>query len=396
MAMNIAIQAADLDAERIDGTRVYLSQLLRRFGDLGLEHRFHLYHRDRFNPELAPPELSNYEIHAGSAPFYWTQTRFAWEMWKSHPDRLWMPVQALPFFLPKGIKTTVTIHDLAFKYFPDHFSKKDQRRLNWFADFAVRKADKLIAVSESTKRDILKWYPDTPASKIRVIYHGFEVRQSTNNSQQLTSNSAGSGLHPEPCVRHKTRSKVQPCSCTKKYSLESGGYLLYVGAIQPRKNIMVLLEAFDLARKRHEDMKLVLVGERAWLWRETMDAIDHHPFKDDIVLTGKVSFADLGALYGGAKMFVFPSLYEGFGIPVLEAMAAGVPVVCSNNSSLPEVGGDAALYFDALNVSELASRIESLWTESALREAMIRKGHERIKQFSWDKCAQETLEYITS
>lgn len=368
--MNIAVQVADLDANRIDGTRVYLSQVLKRCGSINPLNQWHLFHRSQFNPELAPPILPNYNVSIVSALFYWTQTRFAWEMWKLRPDRLWMPVQALPFFLPKGIQTTVTIHDLAFKYFPDHFPKKDQRRLHLFADFAVKKADKLIAVSESTKRDILKWYPEIDASKIKVIYHGFDDGLFRN-------------------------AKVDEC-VLQDYHIEPKKYLLYVGAIQPRKNIMVLLAAFAQARKDNPGMKLVLAGERAWLWKETLDAIDNHLFKDDIIVTGKVSFPVLATLYTSATMFVFPSLYEGFGIPVLEAMAAGVPVICSNNSSLPEVGGDAALYFDASDASALANHIESLWNDDILRQTVIAKGFENIKKFSWDKCAKETLEYIIS
>jgi glycosyltransferase involved in cell wall biosynthesis len=289
-------------------------------------------------------------------------------MWKLRPERLWMPVQALPFFLPKDIQTTVTIHDLAFKYFPDHFPKKDQRRLHMFADFAVKKADKLIAVSESTKRDILKWYPGIQESKIKVIYHGFD-----------------DGLF---------RNAIADEHVLHQYRIKSKQYLLYVGAIQPRKNIMILLDAFTEARKNNPDMKLVLAGEKAWLWKETLEAIENHPFKNDIIVTGKVSFLVLATLYASAKMFIFPSLYEGFGIPVLEAMAAGVPVVCSNNSSLPEVGGDAVLYFESSDAIALANHIESLWRDDALCQTMIAKGFENIKKFSWDKCAKETLEYI--
>ncbi len=374
--MNIAIQVADLDAKRIDGTRVYLSQLLRRFGTLDPNRQWHLYHRSVFNPELAPPQLPNYTVHTVSAPAYWTQTRFAWELWKLRPEKLWMPVQALPFFLPKGIETTVTIHDLAFKYFPEHFPKKDQRRLHLFADFAVKHADKLIAVSESTKRDIIKWYPDVDASKIKVIYHGFEC-QSTVNNQQSTINS-----------------QQITDAVLIKYSLEAKKYLLYVGAIQPRKNIATLLQAFAAERAHHIDMKLVLAGEKAWLWKETMEAIERHPFREDIIVTGTIPFSDISALYASAKMFIFPSLYEGFGIPVLEAMAAGVPVICADNSSLPEVGADAALYFEALDVAKLAEHIELLWTDEALCKEWIDRGYENIKRFSWDKCARETMEYI--
>jgi glycosyltransferase involved in cell wall biosynthesis len=374
--MDIAIQAADLDDARIDGTRVYLSQLLRRFGELGPEHAWYLYHRREFNPELAPPEMPNYRVRRVGAPFSWTQTRFAYEVWRLRPDRLWMPVQALPFCLPKTTETVVTIHDLAFKYFPEHFPKRDLRRLNWFTDFSVRRSDRLIAVSESTKRDILKWYPEVSEDRIRVIHHGFDASVFLNEKEGV------SGGEPQHVLA--------------KHSLEPGSYVLYVGAIQPRKNLLVLLEAFGKAKKKHAEMKLVLAGEKAWLWEETLSAVEAHPFRRDIVLTGKVSFGDLATLYRGARMFVFPPLYEGFGIPVLEAMASGTPVICSGNSSLPEVGGDAALYFDASDAVRLASRIEAVWTDNELARSLIHKGLERTREFSWDKCAYETLEWIAA
>ena len=372
--MNIAIQAADLDASRIDGTRVYISELLRRFGSIGSEHQWHLYHRQAFNPELAPPNFSNYTVHEAGALFYWTQTRFAYEMFKLRPDRLWMPVQALPFVLPQGVKTTVTIHDLAFKYFPDHFARKDLRRLNLFADFAIHKADRLIAVSEATKRDILTFYPKINEEKIRVIHHGFSIRTRESGNGERGSEDVFSRLSI-------------PGSMDKKY-------ILYVGALQPRKNLGLLLDAFAQVKECHPEIGLVLAGEKAWMWEKTLEKIERHPCRKDIFLIGKVSFEDLAELYKKARMFVFPSLYEGFGIPVLEAQASGVPVICANNSSLPEVGGDAALYFDAQDVSALAGNIEKLWTDGALCQEFIRKGYKNIQKFSWDTCAQETLKWI--
>jgi glycosyltransferase involved in cell wall biosynthesis len=237
-----------------------------------------------------------------------------------------------------------------------------------FADFAVKKADKLIAVSESTKRDILKWYPDIDESKIKVIHHGFDDSLFRNAPIDV--------------------------NVLQQYHIQSKQYLLYVGAIQPRKNIKVLLAAFADARTNNPEMKLVLAGEKAWLWKETIEAIENHPFKDDIIVTGKVSFAVLATLYASAKMFIFPSLYEGFGIPVLEAMAAGVPVICADNSSLPEVGGTAALYFESSDTKVLTQHIESLWQDDALCQTMIEKGFENIKKFSWDTCAEQTMEYI--
>ena len=172
--MRIAIQAADLDSHRIDGTRVYILNLLKYFGKLDETSQFLIYHKKDFNPELRPPEFSNYKIIHKNSFYIWTQTRFAWEIWKDKPDVMWMPMQALPIIRRKNLKTVITVHDLAFKIFPDQFTKNDLRRLNFYADYAIKNSSKIIAVSESTKRDILKFYPNISEDKIKVIYHGFD------------------------------------------------------------------------------------------------------------------------------------------------------------------------------------------------------------------------------
>lgn len=370
--MKIAIQAADLDAERIDGTRVYILNLLKHFGELDSSSEFLIYHKKKFNPELTPPYFSNYRVIKKPFPFFWTQSRFAWEIWKDKPDVLWMPMQALPFWRRKELKTVVTIHDLAFKYFLDHFPRKDLRRLNWFSDYAIKKADKIIAVSQSTKKDILKFYPRVKEEKIKVIYHGFD--------QEVFQKSV-----PEKDLEIFLRD----------YGLKPKKYILYAGAIQPRKNLETLISAFEIFKTQNaSDVKLVLAGEKAWLWEETVKKALRSPFKEDIIMPGKLKFRDLGRLMRGAAIFVLPSLYEGFGIPVLEALAAGVPVICSRNSSLPEVGGEAAVYFDAGSAEELAEKIGKVLADENLRNEMAKKGEEQLKKFSWEKCARETLEYL--
>lgn len=367
--MNIAIQAADLDAERIDGTRVYLLRLLERFGMILPEQRWHLYHRTRFNPDLAPPAFPNYTVHTVPFPFFWTQTRFSAELFRLKPERVFLPVQALPLFLPRQTESIVTIHDLAFKIFPEHFPSRDLRRLNWFTDFAVSRATRLIAVSEATKRDILKFYPKTREEKVRVIHHGFDAPPSV--SERETEETL------------------------KKFGLISGEYMLYVGALQPRKNLTRLMEAFATLARKYPSARLVLAGEAAWMSEEIFRARERNLFRDRIILTGRVSFADRAVLYKGARLFVFPSLYEGFGLPVLEAFAAGVPVICADNSSLPEVASDGACFFDAGNTESLADAILDLWEENeSNRQALIEKGRGRLKKFSWDMCARETAEWI--
>lgn len=371
--MKIAIQAADLDHLRIDGTRVYLKELLKRFGKLDSETDFFLYHKNTFNPSLAPPTFENYFVKQCSFPFAWMQTRFAWELFCKIPNKLFLPVQAVPLFIPSSTEVTVTIHDLAFKKYPQTFPKKDLIKLNFLLNIAVKRADKLIAVSQSTKNDLLQFFPHLSEERVKVIHHGFD------------GEFFGTKLPQEEIFQK-----------LKSYKLEANSYILYVGALQPRKNLVRLIEAFNIAKKNISEMKLILAGETAWLASDILAARERSPYKNDIILTGRVSFEELRALYQGARCFVFPSLYEGFGLPVLEALASDVPALLSDNSSLREVGADAALYADALSVSDIAEKLKLVWSDEELRTALIAKGHEQLKKFSWDKCAKETLEYIQS
>lgn len=369
--MRIAVQASDLDQERIDGTRVYLKELLKRFGVLDTSTDFNLYHRGEFNPALAPPEFANYQVKRCPFPFAWMQTRFVWEMLRAKPEKLFLPIQAAPFFVPRSTEVTATIHDLAFKRYPETFPRKDLWKLNFLLAVAVRRAEKLIAVSQSTKDDLLEFFPHLDPERIRVIHHGFDgeffgVRLSQEEiSQKL-----------------------------KSYKLQATSYVLYVGALQPRKNLIRLIEAFNIAKESMPEMKLVLAGETAWLAEDILEARENSPYKEDIILTGRVTFEVLRVLYQGARFFVFPSLYEGFGLPILEAFASGVPVLTASNSSLREVAGRAAIYANALSVHDIAEKLERLWSEAELRAELVTRGEEQLKKFSWDQCAQETLEYI--
>ncbi len=367
----IAIQVADLDHKRIDGTRVYILNLLKHFGQLDSDSEFLLYHKNDFNPELVPCNFPNYKNIQKSFPFLWTQMRFALELWKDAPDVLWMPMAALPLVRRKNLKTVITIHDLAFKHFPQYFTKKDLRKLNFFADYSIRNADKIIAVSQSTKQDILNFFPEVSADKIKVIYHGF-TEGVFSQARDLTQEE-----------RVKNELGIV------------GDYILYSGALQPRKNIERLIDAYDAYKTRSKStVKLVLAGEMAWLCENIEKKAKQSPYSDDIVMPGRVKFCDIGHLFRGAAVFAHPSLYEGFGITVLEAFAAGVPLLTADNSSLREVGGEAALYFDAENVSEMSVQLERLLTDEILRADLIVKGKQQLQKFSWEKCAQETLEYI--
>jgi len=371
--MRIAIHAADLDNERIDGTRVYLLNTLKNFGVLDEQAEFFVYHKDNFNPQLTPPTFKNYFFKKIPFPKFWTQTRFAWQIFWDKPDVLWMPMHNLPRLRRKNLKTVVTVHDLAFKIFPQYFPKKELDNLNNLTDYAVKNTDSLIAISQATKNDILKFYPTIKSEKIKVIQHGFD--------QKLFQSQV---------------SQIQDEEILASYNLKAKSYLLYVGAIQPRKNLIVLIEAFEKVKKNHSEMKLVFAGAPAWNFAETFERIKKSVFKNDIIVTGKVPFEQLPTFYHCASIFVFPSLYEGFGIPILEAFACETPVVCAGNSSLLEVGGNAVLYFDADSVVQLTESIEKVLSDKILSEKMISAGKLQAQKFSWEKCAEETLEFIKS
>ncbi|MCK5081044.1 MAG: glycosyltransferase family 4 protein [Candidatus Moranbacteria bacterium] len=369
--MRIAINCADLDHNRIDGTRVYIKKCLDYFGALDSYSVFILYHKTKFNPELKPKIYSNYRDEAIPYPIWWVQTRLGFELNYTLPDACWMPIQQVPFLADRKTKIIITIHDLAFKYFPQHFPWRDRLKLDFFTDTAVKRADKIIAVSEATKQDILKFYPKTKKEKIKVIYHGVEKESF---SRKFSSEKARKVL--------------------KRYDIKRE-YLLYVGALQPRKNLETLVEAFEKLKKNGDKKtQLVLAGVPAWKAEKILAKIEKSKFNRDIVLTGKVSFEDLPIIYQKAQMFISPSLYEGFGIPLLEAWASQIPVIVANNSSLKEIGGEGVLRFETLDSDELLKKINILLKRDTIRKELIKKGTKRLEKFSWEKCAKKTLKLI--
>jgi glycosyltransferase involved in cell wall biosynthesis len=371
--MRIAINAADLDHKRIDGTRIYIHNILKKFGpDADDRDQFLIYHKTEFNPELTFPVFKNYKIIKLQSFPFWTQTRFAWEMIKTKPDVLWMPMHSLPYLRSKKTKTFVTIHDLAFKFFPQFFPKKDLRRLNHFTDYAVKKADGIIAISNSTKNDILKLYPKIKEAKVKVIYHGYDK-----------------DLYNENVSLERIK------SAKAKYKIEYSRYLIYVGALQPRKNLKVLVDAFESIRrdKSYKDIGLVIAGDFGWLYE---DFVEKTKNRQNVTIIGKFETKDLSSLISGAEAFVLPSLYEGFGLPILEAMACGTPVIAADNSSLSEIVGDSGLLFEAYNWEELAESLKKLLNNDKLKNDLQKKGLEKVKFFSWEKCARETLDWLKS
>ncbi len=275
-------------------------------------------------------------------------------------DVFFTPAHYAPRLCP--VPVVVTIHDLSYFYYPEEFLKKDLYKLESWTKYSVQKANKVIAVSQNTKKDLSKFY-QVPDSKVRVIYNGYE---------KLLQNSR------------------------VKNQIVTGPYILYVGTLQPRKNVSLLIRAFNKFRQNNSNFRLAVVGRKGWLYQEIFDQVKQLELEKEVIFTDYITDAQLVELYRNAFCFVLPSLYEGFGIPILEAMNYGCPVISSNVSSLPEIGGNACLYFNPKNEKELLKKLVDLKESETLRNSLIKKGKEQIKKFSWQKCADETLEVIKS
>ncbi len=263
----------------------------------------------------------------------------------------------------RGVPTVLTVHDLIFRHLPEHHKTLNRWYLNWTMPLYCRRADRIITISHATRRDLIAAY-DVPPAKITVIHEAADPRFRPQP--------------PEAVEAVRTR-----------YDLPAR-YLLSVGTIEPRKNLARLLEAFETLHAEGLTDALVVVGGRGWLYDDFFARLERSPAREAVLFPGYVPDADLPPIYAGAQALAFPSLYEGFGLPVLEAMACGTPVACSNTSSLPEVAGDAALLFDPRDVTAITRALRRLLSDDALHADLRQRGLDRAATFSWDRVAAET------
>ncbi len=287
------------------------------------------------------------------------------EVFTGPVDLFYSPDFVLPPTRP-GTRTLLTVHDLSFLRYPDHFVPKLVRYLERVVPASVARADRVLADSEATRADLIRLL-GTPPEKVEVLYSGVDARFRPER---------------EPGERERLRAR---------YGLDRP-YVLSVGTLQPRKNYVRLIRAF--VRLPDTGRGLVIAGGQGWLYESVLEEAARHP--DRVRVLGFVEDADLPALYRGADLFVFPSFYEGFGLPVLEAMACGVPVVCSGVSSLPEVAGDAALLVDPEDEDGLRGAMERALEDEGLRREMAARGRARAAQFTWERAARQLLEVFAS
>ena len=352
--MRIAIDASRTTVARVTGTEHYAIELIRALIRLNTDHDLMLYFRDPPAADLFAPS-PRVTMQVLPQRRLWTHTRFAAALRRDRPDVTFVPAHVLPLRFPGC--AAVTVHDLGFRYFP----AAHPRRQRWYLDFTTRQSSRRAAVifadSQATADDLTRLYGTSP-DKIRVVYPG---------------------------VAAPVAGDVE--ANRRKYQLPER-YFLFVGTLQPRKNITGLVQGYRLWRAFHreDDTGLVLAGGKGWLYDPAWTA-----GVDGVMTTGYVDEADKGALYAGARALVFPSLYEGFGFPVIEAMLCGTPVVASNTSSLPELAGDAALLVDPIDTSAIAEAMGRLTDDEALRRTLIGRGRAQAQRFTWEAAARQVF-----
>ena len=365
--LRIGIDASRSLRAEPTGTEHYSRQIIGHMLAARSERfTFRLYAPAAPTPEAmrgrAPPARDSRAVTVRPLPgsWLWTHRALAWEVSRRPPHVLFVPAHVVPF-LPPGLlpPTVVTLHDIGYRYFPRAHTPLQRLYLELSTRWSAAAARRIIAVSRQTANDLQRFY-GVPETRIRVI-------------------------HEAPMPRTTAPDARRAPLCERPFAL-------YVGTIQPRKNLARLIEAFErLVRRQRIGWDLTLVGRRGWLSEEYEKMVAAKGLAGRVHFPGYLPDGAVAALMQSALFFVFPSLFEGFGLPVLEAQTTGVPVMCANNSALPEIAGDTALLVDPHDVDAIAAAMLRLSQDEALRQQLIAKGHENVKRFSWEKAARETL-----
>lgn len=356
--MIIGIDASRTAKQLKTGTETYSTELIKALSKIDRKNEYILY---------TPLDISDKLPNLGTnftqkiLPFgkFWTQLRLSYEFLYEKPDVFFVPAHTLPLVVPKN--SVVTLHDLGFKHYPELYSSTDLNYHNWAMGHSVKNVKHIIAISEFTKKDIMKYFTIDP-TKISVIYEGydqdvFKPLKNRNNSEKP--------------------------------------YILFIGRLEEKKNIVGMIKSYEILRKENKIRhQFILAGSPGFGYEKIQSQISSldDEIKKDILLPGYVSQEKYVQLLKSADILFFCSFFEGFGLPPLEAMACGVPVVASNRTSIPEICGKAALLVDPEKPFEMAVALSKIINDTGLRKALISKGIARATLFSWEKCAKETLE----
>lgn len=356
--MRIGIDATPLFLRK-GGIGYYTLNLLEALTGLDPQNEYLLFKTTPRPPESPIPFLTRPNVRIIHTP----KSRQKWRSYKEGLDLYHGTNFRLRGRGRKG--NVVTIHDLAFKHYP-YFLKKQFGQ--FFSFLKTRRdvllADRIIAVSQHTAKDVLTFFKINP-QKVKVVYHGVDA-------------------HFRPDIPEEMILEAK-----KKYHITTPRYILWVGTLEPRKNLATLIKAYGQMKTLHENYSLVLGGGLGWKYEDILPLVQ--ALEKRVIITGYLPREDMAPLYAGADLFIYPSLYEGFGMPLLEAMASGVPIIASKTSSIPEVIGDAGILIDPINIPEIKEAIERVLLDTSLRDSLKEKGIQRAKRFTWEKAALETL-----
>ncbi|MEK6333406.1 MAG: glycosyltransferase family 1 protein [Acidobacteriota bacterium] len=365
--MHIAIDAHSVGAE-LGGNESYASNLIKALAEIDQSNRYTLFVTRQAAVERLAGRWPNFEVKRTSphTPLVRIPLTLSAELRRNPVDLLHVQYTAPPF---APCPVVATIHDLAFEHLPETFKRRSWMQLRLTVRATARRADQIITVSDYSRDDIVATYGIAP--------------------ERITVTPEAAPAHFARVTNGNEIKRVR-----ESYGIAKE-YILSLCSIQPRKNLVRLIEAYTsvrLSRPPGEFPQLVLAGKRAWLDRETIRAAERNSADRDIVFTGYVPDRDLPALYTGAICFVYPSYFEGFGLPVLEAMQCGVPVIAGNRTSLPEVVGDAGVLVDPFNEKEMADGIARVVDNPDHRAQLSVKGLKRAREFDWTTTAEMTLQ----
>lgn len=353
----LAIDAHCL-ADQRTGVAVYVANLLRGLSANGDTEAVRLYLQG------PSPEAEGFRTRIVPRTPMWTTLRLSLHFLRHEaPRAMLFPAQSMPLHAP--MRSVVTVHDLAFELFPDHFTSSDRLRLRTLTRSSVRRAAHVIADSAATRRDLIELL-GVPAERVTVVHLGYDRE------------------------RFRPTAPAAVAEVRRRYGLERP-YVLAVGTLQSRKNHAGLVRALARLIEDGLDVDLVVPGARGWLYDRIFRTVRDLGLEARVRFLGYVPDADLPALYTGAEVAALVSFYEGFGLPVLEAMACGAPVVTSNVSSLPEVAGAAALLVDPYDDDAIADALARCITDRALRRELAARAGAQLRAFSWERTARETL-----
>lgn len=361
--MVIGVDARPISYSQLTGIGVYLSCLLYAMQELDQNNQYYLVSNRPINFKIIRSKWEKIEGHFPQQKIstLWMQCVMPHIASSLKLDLFWGTRHQLPLFMQKKIKTILTVHDIVHVLFPHtmNFSTLFVERL--LMRRSIRRADYVIADSISTASGVSEHYKVMP-EKISVVYPGTPI-----------------------IIEHNDLPVFQDEKLPEKY-------FLFVGTLEPRKNLKAILAAFALLDAEKEDVNLVAVGTIGWKSKDVMSLLTTHCYRSRIHFTGYVNNTSLSNIYRSSLCLLYPSLYEGFGFPILEAMNYGVPVITSNASSMPEVAGDAALLVDPNDIQGLADAMNKILVNDDLRKTLKSKGYERAKKFFWKRSAEETLE----